>query len=84
VADGHVVLLNIVRATSGNLLAEVRVDEDDGKSQVGYYKWSLATRAWLPFKPTICEGHRLIGVGDQEQVYIRLEADRCNICVFAE
>jgi len=77
--------MNVVRESSGNVVAEVRLDEDNGKkSQLAYYRWSSATKIWLRFKPAPCDGDRLVGVANKEQIFVRHEADRTNICVSAE
>jgi hypothetical protein len=74
---------NIVRESSGNVVAQIREDKDDGSSQLAYYTWSPSTKSWVRFKPGACNGDWLIGVGDNKQVYVRPEADRSKICVFA-
>lgn len=77
--------MNVVRESSGNVVAEVRLDEDNGKkSQLAYYRWSSATKIWLRFKPASCDGDWLVGVANKEQIFVRHEAGRTNICVSAE
>jgi hypothetical protein len=80
-AGHNAVPLSIVREPSGNLVAQVGQNDEQGKRVITHYMWSPAT-AWLLFKPTKCEGFRLIGVGDKGQIYHSYEADRTDICVF--
>jgi hypothetical protein len=87
-AGRHEVPLSVAREPSGNVLLQVREDDDqlrpEVQSEVAYYSWSLSTHGWSQFKPGACEPGRLIGVSDKGQVHLHYEAGRTNNCIFGE
>ncbi len=80
--------LSVARESSGNVLLQVREDDDqlrpEVQSEVAYYSWSPSTNAWSQFKPGACEPGRLIGVSDKGQVHLHYEAGRTTNCIFGE
>ena len=79
--------LAIARESSGNLIAQVREDDDQLRpevvSEVAYYRWSASTGLWSKFSPGACESSRLIGVSDAGQVYGQFASGRVvGHCVF--
>lgn len=80
-AGRNAVPLSIAREPSGNLVAQVGENDEQGKRVIAHYTWSPAT-AWLQFKPTKCEGNRLIGIGDKGQIYHSYQGDHTEVCIF--
>jgi hypothetical protein len=80
--------LSVTREISGNVLIQVREDDDqrrtEVKSEVAYYSWSPFTHSWLQFRPDACEPGRLIGISDKGQVHLHYESGHANICIFSE
>jgi hypothetical protein len=69
VARGKIVPLNVRRASSGNLVAQVTEVDEQGKRVLAHYKWSPES-TWQAFSPRGCEGGRLIGADSRQQVYL--------------
>jgi hypothetical protein len=67
--------LQIVRESSGTLIAEVHVKEPGPKpsGRLGYYAWSPKTNSWSPFNPA-CDLHRLVGNDSNELIFLRFYA----------
>jgi hypothetical protein len=78
--------LGIARESSGNVVLQVREDDDQRRpevsSEVAYYRWSPSTQSWSQFRPGTCESGRLIGVSDKGQVYLHNRAGQPSYCVF--
>ena len=87
-----VIPLGIGREPSGDVVVNVREDDDqrraDVKSEIAYYRWSSLSQTWSQFRPGGCESGRLIGVGDigggeGGHVYMRSDpVDHLDICTF--
>lgn len=79
--SGHnVVPLGIRRERSGNIVASVGENDDQGRREIRNYSWS-ATTSWVATKPGHCEGWgRLIGVGQTGRVYRSPQADSTAVC----
>ena len=75
----RVVPISIRRDLSGDILAQVGENDEQGNRVPGHYRWSR-DGAWARFKPGNCEGGILIGVGNNGQVYRR--ADHTDVCNF--
>jgi hypothetical protein len=71
--------LRIARESSGTVIAEVREEGQDIKPHLAYYAWSPDTKSWSDFNPVVCAGHRLIGVDNDEHIYVRpIGSDICS------
>jgi hypothetical protein len=73
--------VNIARQNSGDLVGEFREAQ---KSHSTYYKWSLSTKAWAPYKPGACEGGWLVS-SDGKEVYLTknpAKPSNIDICTF--
>jgi len=86
-----VVPLGVGREASGDMVVNVREDDDqhrtDVKPETGYYRWSSLSDTWSQFRPGVCESSRLIGVGDVGggqvgHVYMREAVDHLDLCMF--
>ncbi len=77
----NVVPLSVKRELSGNLVAQVGENDEQGNRVQAHYRWSRDA-AWARFRPDNCDGGILIGVGDKEQIYVLHPHERPDICVF--
>ncbi len=85
VKDHSVWPLLITRESSGALLAEVRVEESGttpAAPVLAYYAWSPSAKSWSSFHPDSCNGHRLVGVDRNEQIFFQSGAVS-NICSYS-
>ena len=74
--------VDVAREPSGNVVGVFREDGDNGKSELAYYAWSPSTKVWSRFKPGPCDGKRLLGVGNAEQIYYGFGDREGDICAF--
>ena len=77
---GGVIPQRLLREGSGAMVAEVLEEHQPGDT---YYRWSPSTNLWTQFRPDPCKYHRLVGVNDQGQIYIRAYADGSEICTYS-
>jgi hypothetical protein len=59
----------LFRESSGSVSVQVG-KENRGLIEPAYYTWSPSARSWSNFRPQNCDGGRLIGTSEKQQVYL--------------
>jgi hypothetical protein len=83
--DHSVWPLHLTREASGSLIVQVRIDDQSPKptSSLAFYAWSPEIKTWSPFSVDPCQGHRLIGVNGDEQIFVDFANTPSSICSYS-
>ena len=74
--------LLITRESSGALVAQMGEGRPNTKAHLAHYSWSPETSKWSAFAPGVCRLDRLVGVHNDEQLYVTPDSTN-SICAYS-